>query len=177
MPATTLRAQTIGSLGKTITISADDPFQSLFTPSYEPGPIHTRNAKAFATAQIDANAKAQTFMTRDDERRLAQEEAQSASTLQSEYVPKEKFEKATKSSRDAWVAMSAMAFVAIAGAFWTAQRVVGDGEKIETLAGQVEGLTKQLSTERGVVIARNQEIKLLNQQLADVKKKATSARK
>ena len=57
------------------------------------------------------------------------------------------------------------------GTYYLIQRVTSDGAQITDLNHQVTSLSGQLETERGVVVARNKEISLLNDQLNDEKAK------
>jgi len=155
---------------KTVTVQLDDPFSSMFQPSYEPGPAKTRNATAaFASAEINPSHKAQTFMPPTVQPTFSDPLLQPHSTLASAYVPKAEYVKAQRSARDAWFAVAFLGGVVAIGTYWLVDRVGSDATKIEHLNTQVTDLNAQLSTERGVVVARNKEIQLLTTELTDAR--------
>ena len=170
MPATTAQPQ------RTVTIPTDDPFTSLFTPSFEPGPAAARNKQAFASQQINPSAhKAQTYI-RDVEPKFSDPLLQN-STLATEFVPKGEYVKVKRSARDAWFAVTFLSLFIAGGLYYFADRVTSDGAKIDTLTTQVTDLGKQLESAQGVVVARNKEVQLLNDQLSEERHKNVNAKK
>ena len=171
MPATTAQPQ------RTVTIPTDDPFTSLFQPSFEPGPAASRNKQAFANQQINPSAhKAQTYI-RDVEPKFSDPLLQQHSTLATEFVPKGEFIKAKHSARDAWFAVAFLSLFIAGGIYYFVDRVTSDGVKIDNLTTQVTDLGKQVDSAQGVVIARNKEVQLLNDQLSEERHKNTAKKK
>ena len=165
MPATTAQPQ------RTVTIPTDDPFTSLFQPSFEPGPAAGRNKQAFANQQINPSAhKAQTYI-RDVEPKFSDPLLQQHSTLANEFVPKGEYVKAKRSARDAWFAVTFLSLFIAGGIYVFADRVSCDGAKIDNLTTENASLTKQVESGQGVVIARNKEIQVLSEQLSEEKHK------
>ena len=152
---------------KVVTVQIDDPFQSLFTPSFNPRPETPHKPAAFASAPIYANTKAQTFLPPNVEPTFNDPLLRSPSTLQTEYVPKEQYIKAKRSARDGWLAVMVLGTFIAAGMYWFVDRVGSDAVKIDTLMANVDDLNKQIASERGVVVARNQEVQMLDEQLAE----------
>jgi hypothetical protein len=168
MAATTAQPQ------RTVTIPADDPFTSLFQPSFEPGPVAGRNKQAFANQQINPSAhKAQTYI-RDVEPKFSDPLLQPQSTLATEFVSKGEFVKAKRSARDAWFAVTFLSLFITGGIYVFADRVTSDGAKIDNLTTEVTSLNNQLESAQGVVVARNKEVQLLSDQLSEERHKNTS---
>lgn len=155
----------------------DDPFTSLFQPSFEPGPAAARNKQAFANQQINPSAhKAQTYI-RDVEPRFSDPLLQQHSTLANEFVPKSEYVKAKRSARDAWFAVAFLSVFIAGGIYFFVDRVSSDGAKIDSLSTEVTSLGNQLESAQGVVIARNKEVQLLSDQLSEERHKNTSSKK
>jgi hypothetical protein len=156
---------------KTVTVQLDDPFNSLFTPSFEKGAAKSRNGAAFASAEINSSHKAQTYLPPSVQPTFSDPLLQPHSTLSTNYTPKGEYIKARRSARDAWFAVMFLGGVVAMGTYWVVDRVGSDAAKINTLGSQVNDLNRQLTGERGVVLARNKEIELLNDQLGDERAK------
>jgi hypothetical protein len=124
--------------------------------------------QAFASATINANTRAQTFIT-DDVKPTFNDPLLRQNTLDTQYVPKSQFIEAKRSARDAWFAVAILATFIAGGIYYIVQRVGSDADKIDTLTVRVDDLGKQLTGERGVVSARNKEIRLLNEQICELK--------
>jgi hypothetical protein len=153
---------------KTVTVALDDPFSSLFQPSYvSPEPSQKpRSAAAFASAEINSSHKAQTFLPPTVQPTFNDPLLQPR-TLDTQYVPKSDYIKAQRSARDGWFAAMFLGGVVALGTYWVVDRVGQDNDKIDGLNAQVADLNSQITTERGVVTTRNKEVQLLNEQLAD----------
>ena len=151
---------------KTVTVTLDDPFSSLFQPSYQPSAGKPRNTAAFATGEINPSHKAQTFLPPTVQPTFSDPLLQPR-TLDTQYVPKAEYIKAQRSARDGWFAVTFLGGVVALGTYWIIDRVGSDAEKIDGLNAQVADLNHQIATERGVVIARNKEVQMLNDQIAD----------
>src|SRR4051812_3885025 len=160
----------------TVTVQLDDPFSSLFQPSYDPKQTAARKSAAFANQQINPSHKAQTYV-RDLEPVFSDPLLQKPSTLDTQFVPKSDYVKAKRSARDGWLAVMILGSFIAVGTYWIVDRVSSDGTKIVTLTTQVTDLGKQLAAERGVVMARNKEVQVLNEQLQDARRAATAAAK
>jgi hypothetical protein len=170
-------AATIAQPQRTVKIPVDDPFTSLFTPSFDPGPIGSRNKDSFANQQINPSThKAQTYI-RDVEPKFSDPLLQQPSTLANDFVPKTEFVKAKRSARDAWFAVTFLCLLIAGGTYYFADRVTTDGEKIDNLSSEVTSLNTQLQSSQGVVIARNKEIQMLNDQLSEERHKIASKKK
>ena len=159
---------------KETTAALDDPL-NLFSPSYEPGPVSQRHKATFASAQIETTSKAQTYLQNVEP--TFSDPLLRPSTLDTQYVPKNDLVKAKKSARDAWFAVMVLGSFIAGGIYFIVERIGGDAVKIDVLTSKVEGLTKQLNAERGVMITRNKELKLVNEQLTDERRKATAKRR
>jgi hypothetical protein len=166
MPATTAQPQ------RTVTIPTDDPFTSLFQPSFEPGPAASRGKQAFANQQINPSShKAQTYI-RDVEPRFSDPLLQQQSTLANEFVPKGEYVKVKRSARDAWFAVTFLSLFIAGGIYFFVDRVSSDGVKIDSLSSEVTSLSNQLESAQGVVIARNKELQVLSDQLSEERHKS-----
>jgi hypothetical protein len=156
--------------GKTvITIQPDDPFQSLLSPSYDPGPLQARKSYAFAAEKIQPETRPAYTSPRGEVEPKFTEPA--ANVLEREYVDRSEYRKAKSSARDAWAAVVLMGMFIAGGVYWAFDKISGDQTTIEELGTKVEDLGKQLTSERGVVIARNQQIQDLTEKLAAEKAK------
>jgi len=122
---------------------------------------------AFASAEINSSHKAQTFLPPTVQPTFSDPLLRQPSTLDSAYVSKTEYVKARRSARDAWFAVMFLGGLVAVGTYWIVDRVGGDAAKLETLGTQVTDLNRQLTSERGVVVARNKEIQLLSEQLSD----------
>jgi outer membrane murein-binding lipoprotein Lpp len=164
-----------------ITIQPDDPFQSLFMPSFDPGQVATRRASFATSSPIQAGSKAQTFAAPELERRLSDpvltQRSAPESILDREYVGRDDYRRAKIGARDAWTAVFLMGMFIAGGIYWSVDRINSDETKIDNLSAQVDGLNQQLGSERGVVMARNAEIKQLNEQIDADRKLLSNAKK
>lgn len=185
MSATTAQAP------KTVSLQLDDPLSSLFEPSYQgpahQGPAHqspahqspagARSSRVFANSAIHPSHQAQTYIRQDVQPSFSDPLLQPTSTIATQFVPKEEFRRAKRSARDGWFAVMILSSFIALGTYWMVERVGGDATKINSLTTEVADLNNQLTAERGVLIARNGEIKLLNEQLADERRKISSTRR
>lgn len=163
---------------RTVTVQLDDPFSSLFQPSYEPGPASGRNkASAFANAPINTTHKPQTYMRADVAPKFSDPLLQPHSALANDYVAKTDYIKAKRSARDGWLAVAILGTFIAVGSYWIVERVGSDALKIDNLTTQVATLNKSLTSERGVVISRNKEVQLLTEQLGDERARAAKLAK
>src|SRR4051812_34609716 len=142
MPATKGRAMATSTAGRerTVTVKVDDPFSSLFQPSFEPGPAKMRNQPTFAGSEINPSHKAQTFMPPSVQPTFSDPLLQPTSTLSDAYVPKAEYVKARRSARDAWFAVMILGGFIALGTYWLVDRIGSDGAKINDLTSEVNNL-------------------------------------
>jgi hypothetical protein len=152
------------SFSNTVSLDTGDAFSSLFAPSYDPAGAARK--PAFASVPINTTNKPQMYGPSNIQPTFSDPLLQPHSTLFTEYVPKEEFRKAKRSARDAWFAVAVLGAFIAGGMYWIVDRVGSDATKIDNLTENVDNLNKQLTSQRAVVIARNQEVQLLNEQLA-----------
>ncbi len=157
---------------RTVTIQLDDPFSSMFQPSYQAEPPKPRKAAAFANSEINSSHQAQTFMPSTVQPVFSDPLLKPHSTLNTEFVPKAEYIKAKRSARDGWIAVMVLGSVIAVGTYWLVDRVNSDAGQLDALGSQITNLNGQLASERGVVISRNKEIQLLNDQLNDEQTRA-----
>src|SRR5262245_40212977 len=125
--------------------------RNTFTGQDEPALYQSPSrTPAFANATINANSKAQTFITEDVQPTFS-DPLLSKGVLETQYVPKAQFVEAKRSARDAWFAVTILAGFIAVGIYYIVQRVGSDADKIDTLTVKVDDLGKQLTAERGVV--------------------------
>jgi acyl-CoA synthetase (AMP-forming)/AMP-acid ligase II len=152
--------------GTTVTVDTGDAFSSLFAPSYDPAAGATRKP-AFATVPINTTNKPQMYGPANIQPTFSDPLLQPHSTLHTEYVPKEEYRKAKRSARDAWFAVGVLGVFIAGGLYFFVDRIGSDANKIDNLTENVDNLNKQLTSERAVVMARNEELRLLHDQISD----------